>query len=40
MNPKTAIITLSGIAESIACEPTQTAIEARRPDHPGNSHMM
>ena len=29
MNPKTALITLSGLAESIACEPTQTAIEAR-----------
>ena len=29
MNHKTALITLSGLAESIACEPTQSAIEAR-----------
>ena len=29
MNPKTALITISGLAESIACEPTQSAIEAR-----------
>ena len=29
MSTKTALITLSGIAESIACEPTQSAIEAR-----------
>ena len=29
MNPKTAIITLSGLADSIACEPTASAIEAR-----------
>ena len=29
MNPKTALITISGIADSIACEPTQSAIEAR-----------
>lgn len=29
MNPKTAIITISGLADSIACEPTPSAIEAR-----------
>ena len=29
MNPKTALITLTGLADAIACEPTQTAIEAR-----------
>ena len=29
MNPKNALITLTGLAEAIACEPTQSAIEAR-----------
>lgn len=29
MNPKTALITISGLADSIACEPTASAIEAR-----------
>ena len=29
MNPKTALITLTGLADAIACEPTQSAIEAR-----------